>query len=69
MLIDDEEKKEKHENLYAALQDTERAIARARKDFLIRHHLDRTTGVGECRSKRVVSKDKVHNWPNTRPIS
>ncbi|XP_076230405.1 uncharacterized protein LOC116430001 isoform X18 [Nomia melanderi] len=27
-------------------QDTERAIARARKDFLIRHHLDRTTGVG-----------------------
>ncbi|XP_076230387.1 uncharacterized protein LOC116430001 isoform X5 [Nomia melanderi] len=26
-------------------QDTERAIARARKDFLIRHHLDRTTGV------------------------
>lgn len=29
-------------------QDTERAIARARKDFLIRHHLDRTTGVGKC---------------------
>ncbi|XP_076280338.1 uncharacterized protein LOC143209056 isoform X2 [Lasioglossum baleicum] len=28
-------------------QDTERAIARARKDFLIRHHLDRTTGVGD----------------------
>ncbi|KAK9298228.1 hypothetical protein QLX08_008384 [Tetragonisca angustula] len=27
--------------------DTERAIARARKDFLIRHHLDRTTGVGD----------------------
>ncbi|XP_012277429.1 nascent polypeptide-associated complex subunit alpha, muscle-specific form isoform X2 [Orussus abietinus] len=25
--------------------DTDRAIARARKDFLIRHHLDRTTGV------------------------
>ncbi|XP_060823068.1 proteoglycan 4-like isoform X19 [Bombus pascuorum] len=25
--------------------DPERAIARARKDFLIRHHLDRTTGV------------------------
>ncbi|XP_076177922.1 uncharacterized protein LOC143152095 isoform X9 [Ptiloglossa arizonensis] len=28
-----------------AKADTERAIARARKDFLIRHHLDRTTGV------------------------
>ncbi|XP_018358278.1 PREDICTED: mediator of DNA damage checkpoint protein 1 isoform X7 [Trachymyrmex cornetzi] len=27
--------------------DTDRAIARARKDFLIRHHLDRTTGVGD----------------------
>ncbi|XP_078047987.1 uncharacterized protein LOC144475701 isoform X12 [Augochlora pura] len=27
--------------------DTERAIARARKDFLIRHHLDRTTGAGD----------------------
>ncbi|XP_033178444.1 triadin isoform X18 [Bombus impatiens] len=27
--------------------DPERAIARARKDFLIRHHLDRTTGVGD----------------------
>ncbi|XP_076635799.1 uncharacterized protein LOC143348927 isoform X13 [Colletes latitarsis] len=30
-----------------AKADTERAIARARKDFLIRHHLDRTTGVGD----------------------
>ncbi|XP_036140916.1 uncharacterized protein LOC105834274 isoform X2 [Monomorium pharaonis] len=28
-------------------KDTDRAIARARKDFLIRHHLDRTTGVGD----------------------
>lgn len=28
-------------------QDNEKAIARARRDFLIRHHLDRTTGVGE----------------------
>ncbi|KAL6441179.1 hypothetical protein ACFW04_003468 [Cataglyphis niger] len=27
--------------------DNDRAIARARKDFLIRHHLDRTTGVGD----------------------
>ncbi|XP_011637466.1 cell surface glycoprotein 1 isoform X2 [Pogonomyrmex barbatus] len=27
--------------------DADRAIARARKDFLIRHHLDRTTGVGD----------------------
>ncbi|XP_011298297.1 flocculation protein FLO11 isoform X8 [Fopius arisanus] len=27
--------------------DNERAMARARKDFLIRHHLDRTTGVGD----------------------
>ncbi|XP_011701108.1 PREDICTED: flocculation protein FLO11 [Wasmannia auropunctata] len=27
--------------------DHDRAIARARKDFLIRHHLDRTTGVGD----------------------
>ncbi|XP_076751844.1 uncharacterized protein LOC143423987 isoform X4 [Xylocopa sonorina] len=38
--------------IYGILQDdakadTERAIARARKDFLIRHHLDRTTGVGD----------------------
>lgn len=31
---------------YILLQDNDRAIARARKDFLIRHHLDRTTGVG-----------------------
>ncbi|XP_012252360.2 proteoglycan 4 isoform X3 [Athalia rosae] len=30
-----------------AKTDNERAIARARKDFLIRHHLDRTTGVGD----------------------
>ncbi|XP_053984849.1 protein piccolo isoform X7 [Hylaeus volcanicus] len=30
-----------------AKADTERAIARARKDFLIRHHLDRTTGVDD----------------------
>lgn len=27
--------------------DTEKTVARARKDFLIRHHLDRTTGVGD----------------------
>ncbi|XP_029678068.1 uncharacterized protein LOC115244518 [Formica exsecta] len=27
--------------------DNDRATARARKDFLIRHHLDRTTGVGD----------------------
>ncbi|XP_063980401.1 uncharacterized protein LOC135164198 isoform X18 [Diachasmimorpha longicaudata] len=27
--------------------DNERAMARARKDFLIRHHLDRTTGAGD----------------------
>ncbi|XP_044006823.1 uncharacterized protein LOC122851576 isoform X3 [Aphidius gifuensis] len=27
--------------------DNERAMARARKDFLFRHHLDRTTGVGD----------------------
>ncbi|XP_033214348.1 uncharacterized protein LOC117171297 isoform X2 [Belonocnema kinseyi] len=27
--------------------DNEKAIARARRDFLIRHHLDRTTGVGD----------------------
>ncbi|KAK2582575.1 hypothetical protein KPH14_004864 [Odynerus spinipes] len=27
--------------------DNERTVARARKDFLIRHHLDRTTGVGD----------------------
>ncbi|XP_017799074.1 PREDICTED: flocculation protein FLO11 [Habropoda laboriosa] len=27
--------------------DTERAMSHARKDFLIRHHLDRTTGVGD----------------------
>ncbi|XP_046618714.1 uncharacterized protein LOC124304474 isoform X6 [Neodiprion virginianus] len=38
--------------VYSFLQDdtkmdNERAIARARKDFLIRHHLDRTTGVGD----------------------
>jgi len=31
---------------YQFCQDNDRAIARARKDFLIRHHLDRTTGVG-----------------------
>ncbi|XP_072752984.1 uncharacterized protein [Anoplolepis gracilipes] len=30
-----------------AKTDNDRAIARARKDFLIRHHLDRTTGVGD----------------------
>ncbi|XP_020292438.1 uncharacterized protein LOC109859022 [Pseudomyrmex gracilis] len=30
-----------------AKAETDRAIARARKDFLIRHHLDRTTGVGD----------------------
>ncbi|XP_026826735.1 uncharacterized protein LOC105282341 isoform X4 [Ooceraea biroi] len=38
--------------IYGILQDdtktdNDRAIARARKDFLIRHHLDRTTGVGD----------------------
>lgn len=36
------------------LQDIERvsSLARARKDFLIRHHLDRTTGVGERNFKQ-----------------
>ncbi|KAL0100629.1 hypothetical protein PUN28_019196 [Cardiocondyla obscurior] len=29
------------------IKDNDRANARARKDFLIRHHLDRTTGVGD----------------------
>ncbi|XP_011503180.1 PREDICTED: AF4/FMR2 family member 4 [Ceratosolen solmsi marchali] len=38
--------------IYAALPDefkpdNDKALARARKDFLIRHHLDRTTGTGD----------------------
>ena len=28
--------------------DNDRALARAGRDFLVRHHLERTTGIGEC---------------------
>ncbi|XP_011879125.1 PREDICTED: serine/arginine repetitive matrix protein 1 isoform X8 [Vollenhovia emeryi] len=36
-----------HSTMQEDMKDNERVIARARKDFLIRHHLDRTTGVGD----------------------
>lgn len=39
-------------------QDNEKAIARARKDFLIRHHLDRTTGVGESNLSKKMKKKR-----------